>query len=135
VYGGVPVDAGDQTSVTAEPVTVAVRVGADGATHPLPTVTITSFDGGLRPHAFCARSRTKKVPGGAWTTKDVASPPRGTDTKVWPGAPPASSWYPSTATVGGDHEKWTGFPPGPCVTAKPLGGAGGALHWSAPAAS
>src|SRR5687767_10266424 len=62
------------------------------------TTISRSFDGPLRPHAFCARTRTKKFPGGASaTTTGTALPVEPEKRSARPAAEPASMMYTSGA--------------------------------------
>ena len=54
-----PAVGGVQTIATALPTTIEARpVGAWGSGTLPSTTTVTSFDGGLTPHALVARTRT-----------------------------------------------------------------------------
>ena len=127
-----------QVSVSVEPATFAVKPdGAPGRDRhevvPPATVTTTSFDDGLRPALFFARTRTKYVPLG--TSFAVSAGPILPVSKfarsASPAADPASTTYDEGGSppVGGVHPSVT-----VCADAAPckLSGAVGATD-AAPA--
>jgi len=78
--GGPPDVGGFQTNDAVEPLTlIAKRLGGpgtpsgDGPGAPVPTTATTSFDGGLVPPLFPARTRTKYVPVGTCCTVMVVA--------------------------------------------------------------
>jgi hypothetical protein len=74
--GAQPPPGGFHVKVTVPPFTADARpVGAPGvpAHGPPPTETTTSLDGALNPLAFCARTRTKYVPGATPLAENVVA--------------------------------------------------------------